>query len=641
MKTVGIQMNDLFTLDAVPMLPSDMLVALRQDNPRLDNYLANDIYVNSKPDYLNQQKERYIATLEMHLKWVGDRPTYLLRAPGRLNAFLEYLDMCAGDHMSTTIDGDILVAFSPSEDDTVRLVNANPLFPSADFSICREVERFKSAPWSGSLVGDLLDNWDNRTRVYPYYGRTQGDWVNYVLSPYLRMAWELPDILFRGGYVTFGPSTAPFRAGTSSSSAVVVLSMLCLYLANRDHLPPFTIPEICRLLGEAEWYVGTHGGANDQTTILLSQPNGVLYNRHSQPVLSSTTLPCLKGIRVVLANSLWEANKALGANHVFNLRKGWMDLGDHLMVMIIDSVRNYLSSVGSLLGENFYSEKRLKPGWLANLLQERFGFVVKTVPRLLESDVSLWGAISANYNKFGSLVEDLLGIPDSAIAELINLLPEEISPEVAGRLLKKDLCAMERDYTLPYPHEGGYKVRNAAIFFYKENQIGRTLERIFLEADNRLKSSEITESSPAYDEYRVYLGRLVEQLQDTLRDDFQVSNSQLDMLLDIARRGPGYLGGKLTGAGSGGCVSIIVREGYEDAFCQYLDSEYYGKLENFSQYVEVLNKLESDSPPGSPEHKAALEMKSNLENALANVQNQRRPVTFSRGACAVRLDLFM
>ena len=35
------------------------------------------------------------------------------------------------------------------------------------------------------------------------------------------------------------------------------------------------------------------------------------------PLLDSKVLPSLEGVRIVVANSLWEANKTLGANHVF------------------------------------------------------------------------------------------------------------------------------------------------------------------------------------------------------------------------------------------------------------------------------------------------------------------------------------
>jgi hypothetical protein len=308
-----------------------------------------------------------------------------------------------------------------------------------------------------------------------------------------------------------------------------------------------------------------------------------------------------------------------------------MDLGNDLLALGIQAVRDYLAS---------HKHDSLKPGWLGGLLAKKFGFTPERPPKLLESDIGLWETIAARYHKFGSLVEDILGIPNEAIEELVSLLPEPISYKQAGPLLGKDRTAMRRDYTLPHPDEGGYRIKSAALFFYKENRIGRTLERIFTEADRRLKSGDLAENSPAYDKYRIEVGKLLEQLQDTIRDDFQVSNSQLDLLLDTAKRGPGYLGGKLTGAGSGGCVSILVREGCEEDFCLYLDREYYGKPENFDHYRSVLDGLESDNPPDSATHQAAREMKRNLEHALGNLPDCRRPVSFSRGACVVELDRF-
>lgn len=620
-------MSELFSLSAIAMLPSEIESALINGGTALDEYLGGEIYANHDPGYLAHQKERMVETVRLHRTRVGERPTFLLRAPGRLNAFLEYLDMCSGDHMSTTIDGDIPVAVSPRGDGIVSCSNSNPLFLPGDFSIEEELNLFRSAPWKSS---DLPDTWDNRTRVHPFHGHAPGEWLNYVRCSFLRAAWELVDIRLKGADMTFGPGTAPFRAGTSSSSAIVVLSFLALYLANRDSLPQWSMPDVCKLLGEAEWYVGTHGGANDQTTILRNLPNGVLYNRHSRPILDSDQLPCLTGVRVVLADSLWEANKALGANHTFNLRKGWMDLGDDLMQLILRVVKGYLASVGKKAAN--------KPGWLLDLVNSNLRVSPARYPALLESNIALWDPIISRYHKFGSLVEDLLGVPNPVIEELIHLLPDEVSVNDAGESLEKDIAAMQRDYTLPYAYEGGYRVRDAALFFYKENSVGHRLERIFIEADARLQSGEVAPDSAEYDEYRLEAGHLLEELQDTIRDDFQVSNSQLDLLLEISKGGPGYLGGKLTGAGSGGCVSILVREGAEEDFCRYLDREYYSKKDYFAEYYGVLDSLECGSAANSPEGAMAAEMKQNLARSLENTSKLRRAVTFSRGACVLALS---
>ena len=618
-------MDEMFKQSAPPMPPLEIARALESGCPDVDRYLGQQIYANLDPDYLARQRRRLAATVKVHAERVGDRPTFLVRAPGRLNAFLEYLDMCAGDHMSTTIDGDIPAAVSPRDDDILSVKNVNPLFPPTEVSVIAEFKRFAEAPWD-EHAKELEDNWDNRSLIYPHHGRPQGNWMNYVLSPFMRTLWDDPNFPIRGADVTFGQATAPFRAGTSSSSAIVVLSFLTMYLSNRDRLPEWSIQRVCKLLGEAEWYVGTHGGANDQMTILRNPVNSVVYNRHSKAHLDATPLPFLKGIHVVLANSLWEVNKTLGGNQSFNMRKGWMQMGDELVKLIIREVRSAQAD-GKAAGD----------GWLGKLINEKFGFTVGGPVPTLESDPTIWDKIEANYRKFGSLRRDILGISDDAICEFLLLLPVKITPEEAGRVFDKDAQTIERIYTPPRRAIGGYHIRTTARFFHKENIIGSELERIFKEADARVASGELSPNSPEYDEYRVKVGRMVDELQDILAIDFRVSNPQLNLLLTIARRGPGYLGGKLTGAGKGGCVSLLVRESESTAMCEYLDKEYYGKPEYFEFYRQVLEDERRFNEPGSIEYESADERLGILNAALASIEDQRRVITFSRGACAIEL----
>ena len=51
---------------------------------------------------------------------------------------------------------------------------------------------------------------------------------------------------------------------------------------------------------------------------------------------------------------------------------------------------------------------------------------------------------------------------------------------------------------------------------------------------------------------------------DSLRDDYQVSCPEVDLLVDLARRVPGVLGARITGGGFGGCtVNLASREAVE------------------------------------------------------------------------------
>jgi galactokinase len=57
----------------------------------------------------------------------------------------------------------------------------------------------------------------------------------------------------------------------------------------------------------------------------------------------------------------------------------------------------------------------------------------------------------------------------------------------------------------------------------------------------------------------VALGRLLDASHVSLRDDFQVSNHELDVIVEIAVAHPACLGARMTGAGFGGCAVAIVR----------------------------------------------------------------------------------
>jgi galactokinase len=59
-----------------------------------------------------------------------------------------------------------------------------------------------------------------------------------------------------------------------------------------------------------------------------------------------------------------------------------------------------------------------------------------------------------------------------------------------------------------------------------------------------------------------------------LRDEYQVSCPELDLLVEIAARVPGVLGARMMGAGFGGCTINLVEEHAVDAFAATVGREY-------------------------------------------------------------------
>ena len=72
----------------------------------------------------------------------------------------------------------------------------------------------------------------------------------------------------------------------------------------------------------------------------------------------------------------------------------------------------------------------------------------------------------------------------------------------------------------------------------------------------------------------ISFGRLMDASHDSLRDLYAVSCRELDTLVDEARKRPGVLGARMTGAGFGGCAVAIVNRDAVDAVMEKVGAAY-------------------------------------------------------------------
>jgi galactokinase len=72
----------------------------------------------------------------------------------------------------------------------------------------------------------------------------------------------------------------------------------------------------------------------------------------------------------------------------------------------------------------------------------------------------------------------------------------------------------------------------------------------------------------------VEFGRLVKKSHRSLRDDYQVSTPELDLLVETAAQVEGVYGSRLTGAGFGGCTVNLVKEERVEAFRARVSERY-------------------------------------------------------------------
>ncbi|MEE3265899.1 MAG: galactokinase, partial [SAR324 cluster bacterium] len=73
------------------------------------------------------------------------------------------------------------------------------------------------------------------------------------------------------------------------------------------------------------------------------------------------------------------------------------------------------------------------------------------------------------------------------------------------------------------------------------------------------------------------LGQLMQDSHISLRDDFEVSSSALDEMVECALTAPGCLGARMTGAGFGGCAVALVVAEKEGEFVNSISKCYFKK----------------------------------------------------------------
>jgi len=163
----------------------------------------------------------------------GTSPTFVSRAPGRVNLIGEHTDYNGLPVFPMALQKGVEIALRSREDGMVVLHNTDPDFPMVEFEI--------------------------EPAIPPY---VKGSWGNYAKAPANELArrfaiWQ--------GFEGVVSSDLPVASGLSSSSALV--NAVGLALANINEVST-EVREFSQIMADAEQYVGTRGGGMDQTISL-------------------------------------------------------------------------------------------------------------------------------------------------------------------------------------------------------------------------------------------------------------------------------------------------------------------------------------------------------------------------------------
>ena len=82
-------------------------------------------------------------------------------------------------------------------------------------------------------------------------------------------------------------------------------------------------------------------------------------------------------------------------------------------------------------------------------------------------------------------------------------------------------------------------------------------------------------------------GELMNQSHISLRDDYEVSCEEIDILVDLAWKIPGVIGSRITGGGFGGCTVSIVKNDAVDTFIESIGKAYKEKVGHEAEFYTV------------------------------------------------------
>ena len=82
-------------------------------------------------------------------------------------------------------------------------------------------------------------------------------------------------------------------------------------------------------------------------------------------------------------------------------------------------------------------------------------------------------------------------------------------------------------------------------------------------------------------------GQLMNQSHISLRDDYEVSCEEIDILVDLAWKIPGVIGSRITGGGFGGCTVSIVKNDAVDTFINDIGKAYKEKVGHEAEFYTV------------------------------------------------------
>lgn len=493
-------------------------------------------------DALPTQAKRWNNLLTQFQATYNQPADFVARSPGRVNIIGEHIDYSLYSVLPMAITADALIAVSTKVDSasvkpgTYRIQIANvqsQRFPSHTFDI----------PFDAVEID-----------------ATVHEWTNYFKSG-LRGALELLRKKHGADYKPVSMSilmdgTVPAGGGLSSSAAFTSTSALAVMVANNETTVDKT--ELTELAIVSERAVGVNSGGMDQSASVFSERGSALFvsftpSLTARPVSFPKTNPELC---FLIAQSFVAADKHVTGPIHYNLRVVECSLAAAYLHAALNPSGTQLPTDAAPLGISLR------------------GF----------HDAYFAAHSDKKPASSGDQLRALIALAENTLSQEEGYTREEIAA-------KLDLSVDELNarFTSKFPVRADrFKLRQRALHVFRE---ALRVERFMVLLED--PSSQPTGSNT--EKYNKQLGALLNETQDSCRDDYECSCPEIDDICRIAREAGSY-GSRLTGAGWGGCSVHLVPADKVASVKGAWEKEYYSKRQLSAEQREA---AVVESRPGS------------------------------------------
>lgn len=239
------------------------------------------------------------------------------------------------------------------------------------------------------------------------------------------------------------------------------------------------------------------------------------------------------------------------------------------------------------------------------ILKDMFGFDVSM------TDIALIGQFSENnFNGCNCGIMDqfasAMGKKDNAIFLDTNTLQYEYAPVVLEDAKIVIINSKVKHSLVDSAYNGRRNECETALKELQEVVAVQTLGDLTEEAFEKHKDAIKSEIRQKRARHAVYenqrtiravealkenrieeFGKLMNESHRSLRDDYEVSCKEIDILVDLAWETEGVIGSRITGGGFGGCTVSIVKNDAVDGFIKNIGEQYLAKVGHEAEFYVV------------------------------------------------------